>query len=205
MAQWENVQVQLVDMPPIAQETSQNWLWAALRLSDALLLVLDAGDDDVLTEAEEVIEFMRTNNVFVKNEGERTFSEKRALCAATKSDLPGAADRIELLREVIGDRMDVVPVSGLTGEGLDTLASRLFFDLLGKIRVYTHPPGKKPDFTEPFILDRGTTVLGAAREIHKEIAETLKYARVWGKGVFDGQMVPRDHVLNDGDIVVFYT
>ncbi len=148
---------------------------------------------------------MRTNNVFIKNEGERTFSEKKVLCAATKCDFPGAADRIGLLREVIGDRMDIVPVSGITGEGLETLASRLFFDLLGRIRVYTHPPGKKPDFREPFILDKGTTVLGAAREIHKEIAETLKYARVWGKGVFDGQMVPRDHVLNDGDIVVFYT
>lgn len=41
--------------------------------------------------------------------------------------------------------------------------------------------------------------------VHKEIAETLKYARVWGKNVFDGQMVPRDYVLNDGDVVVLYT
>jgi hypothetical protein len=205
MAQWENVQVQLVDMPPISEETSQPWLWAVLRLSDALLLVLDAGDDDILTQAEEVIEIMRANNVFIKNEGERTFSEKKALCAVTKRDLPSAADRIELLKEVIGHRMEIVPVSGLTGEGLDTLASKLFFDLLGKTRVYTHPPGRKPDFRDPFILDKGTTVLGAAREIHKDIAETLKYARVWGKGVFDGQMVPRDHVLSDGDIVVFYT
>lgn len=205
MVQWENIQVQLVDMPPIAEETSQSWLWAALRLADALLLVLDAGDDDVLTQAEEVIDFMGSNNVFIKNEGERTLSEKKALCAATKADLPGADDRIGLLGEVLGDHVEIVPVSALTGQGLDTLASRMFFDLLGRIRVYTRPPGKKPNFREPFVLDRGTTVLGAAREIHKEIAETLKYARVWGKGVFDGQMVPKDHILNDGDIIVFYT
>ena len=101
--------------------------------------------------------------------------------------------------------MDIVPCSTVTGESLDVLASRTFFEVLGKIRVYTRPPGKKPDFTQPFVLDRGTTVLGAARDVHKEIAESLKYARVWGKGVFEGQMVPRDHVLNDGDIVVFYT
>jgi ribosome-interacting GTPase 1 len=139
--------------------------------------------------------------VFVKNHGERAFNEKKALCAATKFDLPGSAERVDLLKEVLGDRMDVIPVSGLTGEGLDRLGAGMFFGLLGKIRVYTHPPGKKVDFSSPFILEAGTTVLGAAREIHKEIADTLKYARVWGKGVFEGQMVQRDHVLADGDIV----
>ncbi len=55
------------------------------------------------------------------------------------------------------------------------------------------------------MLNKGVTVLEAAEEIHKEIAQNLKYARVWGKGVFEGQMVPRDHVLHDGDIIVFYT
>ena len=205
MAQWENVQVQLVDMPPIAEETSQPWLWAVLRLSDGLLLVLDGGDNDILSQYEWLLSFLRANNVFIKNEGSRTVLEKKALCAVTKCDLPAAAERVELLREVVGDRMRIVPVSGLTGGGLNELGARLFFDLLGKIRVYTHPPGKKADYSAPFILDKGTTVLGAAREIHKEIAESLKYARVWGKGVFDGQMVPRDHVLHDGDVVVFYT
>ncbi len=67
------------------------------------------------------------------------------------------------------------------------------------------PPGKKVDYSQPFVLNKGVTVLEAAEEIHKEIAQNLKYARVWGKGVFEGQMVPRDHVLHDGDIIVFYT
>lgn len=205
MAQFENVQIQLVDIPPVAEETSQTWLWALLRLADALLIVLDAGNDDVLTEAEELLEFMKSNNVIVKNQGERAFNEKRALCAATKADMPGAAERIELLKEILGDKMEIVPVSAATGEGLEQLKAALFFDLLGKIRVYTRPPGKKVDYTAPFVLPAGTAVLEAAREIHKEIAETLKYARVWGKGVFEGQMVPRDHVLSDGDVVVFYT
>ena len=205
MAQWENVQIQLVDMPPLTPETSQPWVWAILRMSDGLIVVVDAGDDDVLDQTEELLSFMESNNVFIKNEGERDFKEKKAICAANKCDAPGAAERIELLKEIVGDKMDIVPCSTVTGEGLDVLASRTFFEVLGKIRVYTRPPGKKPDFTQPFVLDRGTTVLGAARDVHKEIAESLKYARVWGKGVFEGQMVPRDHVLNDGDIVVFYT
>ncbi|HHY45142.1 MAG TPA: TGS domain-containing protein [Firmicutes bacterium] len=205
MAQWENVQVQLIDMPPIAPETSQSWVWALLRLSDGLLVVLDAGDDDVLDQTENLLSFMEENNVFIKNEGERDFKEKKAICAANKCDMPGAAERIELLKEIIADKMEIVPCSAQTGEGLDVLMSKVFFDVLGKIRVYTRPPGKKPDFTQPFILDRGTTIIDAAREVHKEIAESLKYARVWGKSVFDGQMVPRDHVLNDGDVIAFYT
>jgi ribosome-interacting GTPase 1 len=205
MAQWENVRIQLVDMPPIAPETSQSWVWALLRMSDGLLVVLDAGDDDVLDQTEDLLAFMEENNVFIKNEGERSFKEKKAICAANKCDMPGAAERIELLKEIIEDKMDIVPCSTETGEGLDLLLSKVFFEVLGRIRVYTRPPGKKPDFSQPFILDRGTTVIDAAREVHKEIAESLKYARVWGQSVFEGQMVPRDHVLNDGDVIAFYT
>ena len=114
MAQFENVQIQLVDIPPVAEETSQTWLWALLRLADSLLIVLDAGNDDVLTEAEELLEFMKSNNVIVKNQGDRAFNEKRALCAATKADMPGAAERIELLKEILGDKMEIVPVSAAT-------------------------------------------------------------------------------------------
>jgi hypothetical protein len=29
----------------------------------------------------------------------------------------------------------------------------------------------------------------------------MKYARIWGTSVHDGQMVQRDYVLHDGDIV----
>ena len=101
--------------------------------------------------------------------------------------------------------IEIIPCSAVAQDGLSTLLCRMFFALLGKIRIFTRPPGGKVDYNQPFVVDKGTTVLEAAAEVHKEIAETLKYARVWGKGVFEGQMVPRDHVLHDGDIVVFYT
>ena len=35
----------------------------------------------------------------------------------------------------------------------------------------------------------------------KDFVDKLKLARVWGKTVFDGQKVHRDHVLTDGDVV----
>jgi small GTP-binding protein len=205
MARWENIQVQLIDMPPITEETAQPWMFAMMRMADGLLLVFDMGDDDVLEQHENLMAVMEENNVRIKNEGERNFVEKKAMCAANKIDAPGALTRLELFREIIRDDIEVVPCSALTGDGLSTLVCRMFFDLLGKIRVFTRPPGGKVDYAQPFVLDKGTTVLEAAAEIHKEIAKNLKCARVWGTGVFDGQMVPRDHVLHDGDIVVFYT
>jgi len=205
MVRWENVQIQLVDMPPLTRDTVQSWMWAVMRSADALLLVADLSDDDVLDRTEDILEFTRDNGVALVGTGETTFGKKRSLVAANKADVAGARDRLELLKEFVRDRLPVFPVSALTGEGLDALAKAMFFDLLGKIRVYTHPPGKKPDFSNPFILDAGTTVLEAAEEIHKEIAANLAYARVWGSGMFRGQMVPRDHVLQDGDVVVFYT
>ncbi len=205
MARWENIQVQLIDMPPIAPENAQSWMWAMMRMSDGLLLVFDMGDDDVLEQCENLISLMKQNNVYIKNEGEREFTEKKALCAAAKIDKPGALTRLELFREILPEGIEIVPCSAVTGDGLSTLTSRLFFELLNKIRIFTRPPGGKVDYTQPFVVDKGTTVVEAAAHIHKEIAENLRHARVWGKGVFEGQMVPRDHVLHDGDVIVFYT
>ncbi len=205
MVQWENVQIQLIDMPATAPEMAQSWMWGLFRLSDGLLVVMNLGSDDVLSEYEDFMAFLDANNVRVKNHGERDFTEKKAIIAATKSDLPGALDRLELLREICQEGVDIIPCSSVTGEGLEELSRRMFFQVLGKIRVYTHAPGKKPDFNQPFVLNKGETVIEAARDVHKDIADNLRYARVWGHGVFDGQMVPRDHVLHDGDVVVFYT
>ena len=62
-------------------------------------------------------------------------------------------------------------------------------------------PGKKPDFADPIILDRGMTMADAAESVHKDFRAKLKYARVWGSGKHDGIMVKRDHALQDGDVI----
>jgi ribosome-interacting GTPase 1 len=43
--------------------------------------------------------------------------------------------------------------------------------------------------------------LDLAREVHRDFEHSLKFARVWGSGVFDGQTVKRDHELQDSDVV----
>jgi ribosome-interacting GTPase 1 len=69
------------------------------------------------------------------------------------------------------------------------------------IRVFSKPPGKEPDMDTPFVLKRGSTVSELARMVHKDLAKKMKFARVWGEVVYDGQRVAMDYELNDGDVV----
>ena len=103
---------------------------------------------------------------------------------------------------VAGDqsRFEFLPVSAGTGEGLDALKERIY-NGLSIIRVFSKIPGKKPDMEKPFTVPLGSTVLVFAERVHKEISEGLKFARIWGSGKFDGQKIPRDYILHDGDVV----
>jgi uncharacterized protein len=40
-----------------------------------------------------------------------------------------------------------------------------------------------------------------AARVHGELAQRLRFARIWGHARFEGQQVDRGHVLADGDVV----
>ena len=198
MMVYENAQIQLVDLPPIDAELSEGWLYGIIRTADGVLLVVDLADDDVLAETEEVLRLLREANIELRATSDGP-QQKRTLIVATKLDARGAGERLAIFREFIGDRLSVLSVSAEAGTGLDALREA-GFRLLDVIRVYSKPPGKKTDFTAPFILKRGATVLDAAEAVHKEFVEKLRYARLWSRA-YQGQMVGRDHVLEDGDVL----
>jgi hypothetical protein len=127
-------------------------------------------------------------------------SPRPALLVVTRLDEPGGRGDIDILRELIEEPWPIYPVSTTEGTGLDALR-RGTFEALDLVRVYTKQPGKPADKESPFALKRGATVEDLARTIHKEVSEGLRFARIWGEGVFDGQTVQREHVLTDGDIV----
>ena len=198
MMAYENIQIQLVDLPPIDAEQSEGWLYGIIRTADGVLLVVDLADDDLLAETEEVLRLLRGANIEL---GQRSDGpqQKRTLTVATKLDAPGAGERLAIFREFSGDRLTVLPVSAEAGTGLDALREAAY-EMLDVIRIYSKPPGKKTDFTAPFILKRGATVLDAAEAVHREFVEKLRYARLWNRA-HQGQMVGRDHILEDGDIL----
>ena len=53
----------------------------------------------------------------------------------------------------------------------------------------------------PFALKKGSTVFELAEMIHRDIAESLKTARIWSGDAHDAVTVKPDHELQDRDIV----
>lgn len=86
---------------------------------------------------------------------------------------------------------------------LELLKERLF-SALGIVRVFTKRPGSEAEMEKPIALKRRQTIADAAKEISKEIARGLKYARVWGSAKFPGQQVGADYEPADGDVVEFH-
>ncbi len=124
----------------------------------------------------------------------------KTMLVANKLDLPDAAERLELVRELFGDRFPIQALDAESGRGLEDLRTAIY-RLLNVIRVYSKKPGKPPDLKAPFTCPAGSTVLQMAELVHRDFAEKLKSARIWGTGVHDGQSVTRDHVLHDKDII----
>jgi len=211
MVPFENVQVQLVDLPPLARDMTPGEVLGLVRAADAVLVVFDLADDDLLVQGEEIFTLLGEARLTLVGEGRSDRSRKRALVAGNKADLPGALENLELLegmctQQVVGGHgpLPVLAVSALSGLNLQELRARLF-SMLEKIRVYPKAPGRKVEYDSPLVLPRGSTVLEAAEDLHKDIARNLKYARIWSSRTFDGQMVPRDFVLEEGDVVEFHT
>jgi len=202
---WQDVPVQLVDLPAISSEFVEPWVPELIRSADAALLVADLASDDVAEATLTVLERLAASHAELVGELphdalDESIRHLKTVMVTTKLDAGGAGDRLEVVREWFTPRFPVVPVSTLTGEGLETVRAATYH-VLGVLRVYTKVPGKPADRTRPFTLPIGSTVLDLAREIHRDFEQSLKSARIWGTGVFDGQAVKRDHELHDGDVV----
>lgn len=207
MAHHEDVPIQLVDMPPLIDGQVQPGTLGAYRSADLILLVVDLSAIDLLDQYEQPISLMRERGMGLVSQtvpqvdgDEAAVASKRGLVAANKYDAAGAKDNFEGLEELCGGDLRMLPVSATTGEGLDALVAAMF-EMLHVIRVYSKKPGKAVDRSAPFILSRGSTVHELARMVHRDLADKLKSARVWGTGVHDGQQVHQTHVLADRDVV----
>jgi len=94
----------------------------------------------------------------------------------------------------------VLSVSARTKLGLEAWFRRLW-ELLAMVRVYSKEPGHPADLHKPFVLPAGSTIADLARLIHRDLPDTMKFARLWGHSRFAGQQVHKTEVLRDRDIV----
>ena len=204
MTAFEDAQVQLVDTPPVSVDHTEPYLVNLAHNADGLLLVFDVADDDAAGSARLLFDLLARARVWPRS---RPFPRdappfllpKPVIVLGNKTEGDDGTFAT-LAREAIGVDLPFFPVSALTGAGLDALREVLFRELR-KIRVYGKEPGHKPDMDRPFVLPTGATIHDFALHVHKEIAERLKFARIWGHAKFDGQQVDRHHVLADKDVV----
>lgn len=215
MLPYEDIHFQLVDLPPVSGDFMEPWLVNTLQPADGVLLVIDVSDPDCLEQIPEILDRLAEKKIFLKarwpgldsaspesDDSEDPFRlDLPTVLIANKSDLDPNPEEVEVLEELLGLRYPALTMSAETGDGLDEVGPFLF-RALEIVRVYTKTPGKTEDKdNKPFTVHRGGTVLDVARLVHKDIARDLKFARMWGAEVFDGQQVGPDHLVVDGDLV----
>lgn len=204
MMPYEDIQIQLVDTPPLNREYVEPEFLDLIRRADLVFLIIDLQTYPV-QQLEDTIAVLQENRIVPAHLRDRSGEDRRVtfvplFVLVNKNDDESSDEIFELFLELLEDEWPLIPISVKTGRNLDRM-KRTVFDKLGIIRVYSKAPGKPPDLTAPFMLHKGSTVEEFAGKVHQDFLKNLKAARVWGSVAYDGQMVPRDYVLQDGDVV----
>jgi len=204
MAPYENIQFQLVDTPPITRDYLDPWMGDLMRRADVLLVMLDLHDDP-LHQLEETLAILRDLRIFpngfsVPGDLKKSPFIKKVLVVMNKVDNDNHLEDYHAFLELAEMNLPAIWVSLRREKNLNDLL-QLLYQLSGIIRVYTKVPGKEPNRAAPFVVPKMTTLEELAGKIHKDFVRKLKYAKIWGPIVYDGRMVQRDYVLQEGDVV----
>jgi ribosome-interacting GTPase 1 len=213
---YEDISFQIVDLPPIAKEHPIPWIVNALQPADACLLVVDVGEPECVDLVVAVHDLLEERRILLTETWPADASNTEdpdsddlasftmalpTLLVATKSDLyPEAREELQILEELAGYSYPTLSVSVGDENRLNRIGAWLA-EKLEIVRVYTKIPGQAADMTRPFTVRRGETVADVARLVHRDMAEGVKFARIWGRESFDGQQVGREHIVSDGDVL----
>lgn len=209
MMPWQDATVQLIDTPPLSAAHLEPYVLNMVRSADVVALCFNGSSDDAPEETAEVItELAARKTQLAADSGfvEDDFSiiKVKTVLVVTRADDPGCEIRLELLRELLEIPFPIQLVEFEREESREALRNKLY-EALGVIRVYTKAPGKPADYKEPFTIPRGGTVEDLAYKVHRDLVESLKFAKVWGESAHDGQTVSRDHELVDRDLVELHS
>jgi ribosome-interacting GTPase 1 len=204
MMRFENLQIQLVDTPPIQLDHVEPGFSNLIRNADALLLLVDLTEDPIF-QIEILVEELNQMKIRIVGKGsiptlEEGWTSQKALLLGNKVDVKNAMEGYRTFENHFRSTFPILPLSAKGGMNFEELRKEIY-QLLDIIRVYTKVPGKEPDFTEPVVLKKGSKVEDVALSIHQDFVAKLRYAKIWGSGKFDGQMVKRDYQVNEGDVV----
>jgi len=200
MIEFENVQIQLVDTPPLYENFHPPWLLALGRSSDILIGMIDGRKANLIKELDLLLSRLEKGSIFLESKDYYTGDElmkKNGFIIVSKS----GRESLEPLIKKYGNRLDFV---GFELDSDTEAMKKKIYASLNQIRIYTKPPGKDADFTEPVVVRKGSTVLDAAYNIHKDFADKMKYTRLW-RGDNNPRQVGPEEILVEGDVVEFHS
>ncbi|HTN76548.1 MAG TPA: GTPase [Pirellulaceae bacterium] len=206
MMPWEDVMVQLIDTPPITADVYDPNTQGLIRGADLVLLMVDLGSDTCVDDLQAVLQRIADTKTRLArdtylDEDDVGLSYTKTLLLVNKIDLPEAADRLALLHEFCPLDFEEFAIATEHGQGMEELRNTIY-QSLDVVRCYTKVPTKKePDYDKPYTVHRGQTLSDVAELIHRDFAENLKYARVWGAAIHPGSQVKGDYVIHDKDVV----
>ncbi len=206
MMAWQDVTVQLVDTPPVTADYLESVMYGLIRGAELVLLLVDLGADAGIEQCQDVIDRLaqtktRLASTSYLSREDVGLSYTKSFLVPNKIDLPEAADRLELLHELCPVDFPEYVISAQHGKGLERLREAIY-QAMDVVRVYTKlPTSKEPDRDRPFTLRRGSSLRELAAQVHKDYAEGLKFARVWGEAVHDATVVKGDYIPHDQDVV----
>ncbi len=207
MVPYENIQIQVIDTPPLVPEDVPGPMISAIQRADLPVVMISLASSKCLEQLDGTLEFLKSKRIVREPEdipeGVKVFTQEDIIFIATGIDHPEAEDNLDVIKEFYPE-IEFELVSVPENTGLKRLPE-LFFNQLGVIRIYSKAPGQEPDQDSPFVMPAGTTLIEFARAVHKDFAENLKKACVWGSSRFPGQPVAQDFILEDEDIVELHT
>lgn len=199
----DDVHLQLIDTPPINRDYIEPECFDLLRSSDLIIIMLDLQAYPI-KQIEETLQKLEEGKI-------APYSKKQnyegkfmrfipMIVVVNKMDDSVFKEEYDVLEELLMEQWKLIPISIKNNFNLDGLAKEML-TRMHIIRVYSKPPHKPADMSRPFILKKDSTIADFANKVHHDFYKKLKLARIWGSGIFDGQQVGKDHILNDGDIV----
>lgn len=210
MMLFEDCPFQLIDLPPLTEDFMDPATIGLVRGADLILLVIDLASDNLIEDTQAVLARFdggktRLGRETMLDAEDIGVSYTATLTVYNKCDNADAQERLKLLSEFIELPYESMHVSATEGTGLSDLRRRVF-ERLGIVRVYTkHPKEKEPDMSKPFPIHKGETLVEVAEQVHRDMAASLKSARIWGSSVHAGTTVKPDYQPLDGDVAELHT
>lgn len=208
----EDIGIQLIDLPPLAEEHPLPWIGNALQPADGALLVVDLSLADCITGVDELVRMLAARRIHLTKEWPRGVGADPDPDDPFAKYLPTAlvAAQAELIDDVEGEAKVLLELLELELPILRTsVADREFehvgvwlFEALGVVRVYTESAAKKGD-DRPYTIRQGQTLADVAALIHKDFVRDLKFARLMRPGYPD-RRIGRAFPLRDGDRIAIH-